>query len=293
MKKTLNVLAVVLVSCALVAWGLTTVTGQHIINSVIDSTSIGSTTPSTGNFTSIASYWSRVISVVPSTVPGNTMTLGWDSTSGGGEGDFVVNYGSGGQGGFSWFNTGAAQGGVWSPANPIMTLNKSGTLATSGGFLTQGTVTAYSGFSGNLSGNATTATSANTANYANTAGSAGSAGSANVLNSTVFNCATSTPATGIQTNGNANCGSYPNRIASNGFSTLPGGLIMQWGNSGVFDTGPVTVGLPTTFPHACLQAVVGDASGGSRIESLVGCSQSTISIRNDGTGAATYYVIGW
>jgi hypothetical protein len=299
MKKTFNVLAVILISCTLAAWGLTTVTGQHLINSVIDSTSIGSTTPSTGSFTALSSFWSKVTSVPPSSLPSNQMVLGWNATSGGGEGDFVTNHGSGGQGGFSWFDTGVSQGNVWSASSPLMTLNKSGALATSGGFVTSSTVTANGGFFGNLNGNATSATTANSANTANTANSANtantatSANSANVLNSPVFNCGPTVPATGIQTNGNANCGSYPGSFIQNGYTTLPGGAILQWGNSGTFNTGPVTVALPKVFPHACMQAMVGDASAGSRIQSLVGCSQSSITIRNDGTGVATYFAIGY
>jgi hypothetical protein len=286
MKKTFNVLIVVLVAFTLSALAMTTVTGQRIINSLIDSTPIGNTTPSTGKFTSVtatsvgAATGGFGLVEAGNQYSGGSLVngnwLAWNQTLAG-ESDFV-NQHAGGSGGWGWYDTtsGASIG------TNVATLSRTGVFSV-------GTVNSTT-FNGNLNGNAT---SANTAGSAGSANTANSAGSANVLNSPVFNCGATTPATGIQTNGNANCGAYPNRLSSNGFSTLPGGLIMQWGNSGTFDTGPVTVGLPTTFPHACLQAVVGDASSGSRIESVVSCSQSTISIRNDGSGAATYYVIGY
>jgi hypothetical protein len=60
MRKTFNVLIVVLIAFTLAAWAMTTATGQHLINSLIDSTPIGSTIPSTGSFTTLASAWLKV-----------------------------------------------------------------------------------------------------------------------------------------------------------------------------------------------------------------------------------------
>jgi hypothetical protein len=281
-QKIINVAIVVLASLALTAWGLTTTTGQHIIDSVIDATPIGSTTPSTGTFTTLNASTTKVNSSLPATAPLNSNMIGWNSNLAG-DADYLNDSGTG-PGGFYWYYTNSARNHSWSASSPLMSLWSNGQLNTTGGFSTASSVSASGGFYGNLSGNATSATSAN---YAS------SAGSANVLNSPVNNCAPNVPATGIQTNGNANCGSYPMSLAGNGYTTLPGGVIMQWGRSGTFDTGPVAVNFATVFPHACLQAVVGDASSGSRIESLVSCSQSSITIRNDGSGAATYYAIGY
>jgi len=43
------------------------------------------------------------------------------------------------------------------------------------------------------------------------------------------------------------------QLATSGFQKLPGGLIMQWGNTGpVASGGHVTVTLPTTFPNSLL-----------------------------------------
>ncbi|HEY3987945.1 MAG TPA: hypothetical protein VGM02_01520 [Acidobacteriaceae bacterium] len=157
MKKIINIAVLVLVCFALTAWGLTTVTGQHIINSVIDSTTIGATIPATVRATTLAATAQPL-----STIPGNSTYLSWNGTNGAGESDFFDNYGAS-TGGFYWFATGNDRSGGWSSSAPQMTLNKSGLLFSAGGYTTPSSVTAGSGFFGNLNGNASTATAANTA----------------------------------------------------------------------------------------------------------------------------------
>jgi len=255
MKKTLNVMAVILVSCALAAWGLTTVTGQHLINSVIDSTSIGATTPSTGAFTTLSSLWSRVSSGPPTTSPINTMMTGWNATAGGGEGDFVNDQGTGGPGGFDWFSTSSAKGHAWSATAPIMVLHSDGSLFTAGSINAQGgAVTATGGFStpGSVS-----AASMSASTFTGTLN--GRSSTASALASSPANCPSATPAVGIQANGNANCGSYPSSLgAISGYTTLPGGIIIQWTRGVSQSTSGFTqiVNFPISFPHNCLSVQV-------------------------------------
>lgn len=52
---------------------------------------------------------------------------------------------------------------------------------------------------------------------------------------------------------------FSNRsIAANGWYTLPGGLMLQWGNTGLTTVESLyTQNFPTAFPNACLQVIVG------------------------------------
>lgn len=173
MKKIFQVAAFVVLCCAFIAWGLTTVTGQHIINSFIDSTPIGSTTPSTGSFTSISGSTARVNAQLPASAPLNTNMLGWDSAAGIGESDFLNDSGLG-PGGFYWYWTNSSHNHSWSSSSPLMTLGSNGVLSTTGGFTTTngGVVAPSAAFNtlsgtltgsvnGNLNGNATTASALN------------------------------------------------------------------------------------------------------------------------------------
>lgn len=72
-------------------------------------------------------------------------------------------------------------------------------------------------------------------------------------------------------------------------------MIMQWGKTGAFDTGPVTATFPLTFPNACLVAFACDLFGGSsRTVSVVSFNTSGVSIRNNGSApGALWFAIGW
>src|ERR1700733_1056380 len=50
---------------------------------------------------------------------------------------------------------------------------------------------------------------------------------------------------------------------SSGFIQLAGGLIIQWGTTPTFDTGPEAVTFPLTFPNACWQVIICDNNGSS------------------------------
>jgi hypothetical protein len=163
-----------------------------------------------------------------------------------------VNSRGAGAGGFRWYI--AATGSL--PGTLEMTMNSDGSLVNSHGFH-------------------------------------GNADTASALAANPPDCATNIGAAGIGADGTAACNSWPQSFASSGWSTLPGGLIIEWGQTGTFDTGPVGVTLPHTFPSGCLQATVSDVfSSASRIESLVSCSTTTITIRNNGSGIASFIAIG-
>ncbi len=74
--------------------------------------------------------------------------------------------------------------------------------------------------------------------YANFAGS-----SSQVFN--VANATTSTEAVAL--------GQFVNSFATNGYAKLPGGLIIQWGETSTA-AGGTYIALPITFPNACINA---------------------------------------
>lgn len=139
--------------------GYTTLTSANIINSLINGTPIGGTTPAAATFTTIAgssisattatftsaafsnigansiitgtlstSSYGLFAGQVPTTFGGGAsgLALGWNSTGGQGETDFVDERGTG-SGGFNWYN---ASGG--SLGSPIMTLSSTGALTSAG-----------------------------------------------------------------------------------------------------------------------------------------------------------------
>jgi hypothetical protein len=51
-------------------------------------------------------------------------------------------------------------------------------------------------------------------------------------------------------------------LTQNGYATLNGGLIIQWGYYGVESGGSITITFPTPFPNACLNvSATPEASG--------------------------------
>jgi hypothetical protein len=82
----------------------------------------------------------------------------------------------------------------------------------------------------------------------------------------------------------------PTFTGSAGHQTLPSGLILQWGNIGAFNTGPVTVTFPVTFPNSCLNVTASDLFGTqSVIVSIVSISAASFVIRNDDPGGGAYW----
>jgi Putative tail fiber protein gp53-like, C-terminal len=105
---------------------------------------------------------------------------------------------------------------------------------------------------------------------------------------------------GIGDSGSA-CATTPAFTGTSGYQTLGSGLIIEWGTTGSFDTGPVTVTFPLTFPHACLFAQTGQYqdSGTQAQETLIVptsgsiCTTVTMTMRNNGRTNQTWMAIGY
>jgi hypothetical protein len=169
----------------------------------------------------------------------------WNLTNGTGETDFV-NQRDGSPGGFNWYNTGSG-----SIGSPIMSLNSSGALTASS-------------FNGPLNGTATTA---------------------GALSNTPSQCGSGSYATGIQSNGNANC--VPKQIVM----ALTGGQTCTTGG-GTGAQCQSTYTWPSSFPDTNYSAsCTGDnlsANGtpGAVID-IVGKTMSGITVRITSTTSAS------
>lgn len=137
--------------------------------------------------------------------------------------------------------------------------------------ITGTTITASTGFVGNLTGNVTGTVSGNAGTVTN----------------------------GVYT---TNFTSSNQSLGTNGYQKLPGGLIMQWCESGtVSGEQDITVSYPISFPSAVLQVVVGtdaDGSPGDLICQLVSKTTSNCVVRFNGLGAndsckAIVFAIGY
>ena len=89
-------------------------------------------------------------------------------------------------------------------------------------------------------------------------------------------------------------------LAYPGYIKLPtwlGGFTMQWLDTGVFDSGPVTITWPIAFANACLTAIVcqnSDEGTTGRIWEIGGLSVTGASnVRNDGSGGGRVLAIGF
>jgi hypothetical protein len=107
-----------------IAWfaaaALTPLTSVAIRNSSIDSTTLGATTASTVRATTITATGQPA-----NPTPTNSSVMGWNGTNGGGETDFINDFGAG-TGGFDWYATGNSTGHGWTPTAPIMSLSTLG-----------------------------------------------------------------------------------------------------------------------------------------------------------------------
>jgi len=92
----------------------------------------------------------------------------------------------------------------------------------------------------------------------------------------------------------------PAFTGTSGFQTLGDGLILEWGTTGDFDTGPQTVTFPLTFPNGCLWAQTGQYqdSGTQAQETLIVptggviCTTTQLTLRNNGVTNQTWFAIG-
>lgn len=90
-------------------------------------------------------------------------------------------------------------------------------------------------------------------------------------------------------------GQLPRLRAGNGYETLPGGLILQWGEVGTTQgEGTVSVSWPTTFPNACFPPIAiikGAATGADMWLQAESHSTSGAVFRYQSTGSNTGYGI--
>lgn len=82
---------------------------------------------------------------------------------------------------------------------------------------------------------------------------------------------------------------------SGGTVTLPGGLIIKWGLTASFDTGPVTTTFPVAFPTSCFVVMLTqnqDYSVVTRQWEVGSLTTSSFACRNDGNGQAFWLALG-
>lgn len=124
----------------------------------------------------------------------------------------------------------------------------------------------------------------------------GNAGSATQAQSVPVTCS-SGYATGIAQSFNAVCQSFPSPSSTgSGYYFKLGGLIIQWGKTGTFDTGPITVTLPTAFSDTSYEVTAtnddGCSGGADRIQDTSGYTTTSFSLRNSGTGCTHWIAVG-
>lgn len=138
MNKKAAIIAVICLAIPMTLLGInyTNVYFEHLYNSLIDSTPIGSVTPSTGVFTSMQ------VTNAPSNTNVQGSYYGWNETGGQGETDLYNNFGIGYVGGYRWYEVSPA-----GAKSEIASMDGSGNMTSTS-------------FNGPLNGNATTATKA-------------------------------------------------------------------------------------------------------------------------------------
>lgn len=89
-------------------------------------------------------------------------------------------------------------------------------------------------------------------------------------------------------------------LTANGYATLPGGLIVQWGTTVGFTpaSGPFTITFPLTFPTACFVGVatIQDSSVNSVYTKVISVSTTSMVVLNQdafGSGMSAPFPTGW
>ena len=326
--------------------------GEHVLNSLVDSTPIGTSSPSTGAFTALSTSGNASIggnvaagnvqatgyltASAPQQPGGNFQgaTVGWNLNTGFGETDFINTHPSSIGGGWYWYGSTTKSNGSFLAAK----MDEGGTLtltnnlnasAISSSTLSSATVTAGAGgfhtsaqsvLAGlTLNGGISTAgpnmlTGTTSTNHINVVNSAqgdgqvvaslfngplnGNASTASSLQNAGSVCggATGGYAYGVDRSGNALCGQNGHSFGTNGYQYLPDGLILEWGVTQSFDTGPVSVSFPLAFPNSCMNVqITQNADAGTTLRSWgsENISNSGFYAINDGSGAGRWFAIGW
>lgn len=93
---------------------------------------------------------------------------------------------------------------------------------------------------------------------------------------------------------------FPQLVKSlgiNGYLTLPGGVILQWGTTAVASLDAYTITFPTAFPTACQLAL----GGWTGVDSVVGVlgnvtrttTQLTGNLNGTGAGTINWFALGY
>ncbi len=225
----------------------TTIINMAILNSKIDATPIGQTTPSNGTFTTVngnsnlptSNYYSQ------------GSYLSFNLSGGQGETEFINSRGEG-SGGFRWYAATTS-----SIGSPIMTLSNGGALSSTGGY----------------SGNASTAT----ALAADPSDCSSPQYSRGINASGTANC--SQPAV-------SEISGFPSFTGTSGYQVLTptGSFSVAWATGSSVSADSVqNVSLPHTFPNACLSAwtVNLDPSQTTNVTknwAVVSCTTSTVTV---------------
>lgn len=92
-------------------------------------------------------------------------------------------------------------------------------------------------------------------------------------------------------------GLFARSLSGNGYTYLPGGLLLQWGSVSMGGGGDNPVTFPTPFPTACFQVLACtvdpvSGGGGDRITYVVGGTVTTTgcTLSNNGSGASAAWL---
>ena len=193
------------------------------------------------------------------------------------------------------------------PAFTVFANQTSGTANPTFATLTAATIAQAGTLTNNTTGNANTATTATNvaggfvaeiiAGTAIGVSPGGGQGNVTVSNTGVTSIVAGTGITVSGATGAVTVNAPPPTFTgSSGHQTLPSGLILQWGTTPTFDTGPQTVTFPVAFPNACFSVVVTDnrgCSASSRIWSVDGIIAASFTAHNDGSGCAFWIAVGF
>lgn len=91
----------------------------------------------------------------------------------------------------------------------------------------------------------------------------------------------------------------PAFTGTSGYQLLPSGLILEWGATGSFDTGPDPITFPLAFPNAVFNVTISQKADGSGCSTTArswmaySLTTSGFNAQNDGTGCAYWQAIGY
>ena len=248
-------------------------TSTTITGSTLDSTAIGNSAISSVRSTYVAAMAGPPTGA-PNPAPIDSSLFGWNASAGGGETDFVNDFGAS-TGGFYWMTTSTALGHAWSTSSARMVLTPNADLIVGRNLSAAGTITStFSGpLTGNVSGNVTGNVTGNLS---------GNASTSSAFDHTPAACGTMQAAVGISSTGVPTC--VP--IVQSGSG--PGGVT----GSGSFSTTSSVVTLSPGYGDTGYQAVCSLTGPSDPRASIWGTqktpTQITVLVTTNGSAAISY-----